>query len=163
MATLTAGRLPTAILNPVTTVPISTIITIIVIIITDIPTHPAQRRDLVLPRLATGKSKVWILNKTQGAEPSTLSYCRLCAAVVSGQATPMEGAARRINAEGIASKSESAGESRNETGDGTGMEPSVAAGWLGSLEALLERDQRQRDDGRARHPAETNKERTTSN
>ena len=75
----------------------------------------------------------------------------------------MAGAARRVSTEGNTSESESVEESRNETGDGTGMEPSVAAGWRGSRGAVLERDQgRGTADARGIR-AGTNKERTTNN
>ena len=53
----------------------------------------------------------------------------------------MAGAARRGGAEDVASESEDAGEGENQTGDKAGREPSVAAGWRGSREAVLERDQ----------------------
>ena len=61
--------------------------------------------------------------------------------VVSGQTPQVAGAARRGGAEDVASDSKDAGEGEDQTGDKAGREPSVAAGWRGSREAVLEWDQ----------------------
>ena len=60
---------------------------------------------------------------------------------VSGAAPSVAGAARRGGAGGVATESEVAQAGENETGEGAGRESSVAPGWRGSREAVLERDQ----------------------